>query len=98
MRADEDANQKIAEQCRQLQNPEDHHDRNGRGKQQKHKFEDSETHGVAQREKVGGKRTLAQCFFAPGIGWRPAWVILDRHDRIGKSRLRAGTRIRPART
>ena len=48
--------------------------------------------------KRSGQADSRTALFAPGTGHRPAWVILDRHDRIGKSRLRAGASIRPART
>ena len=49
VRPDEDADEKIAKQCRQLQNPENHHDHDGCCKQQEHKFQDSEAHGRARR-------------------------------------------------
>lgn len=63
VRPDDDADEKLAEQRRQLQNPKNRHDYDGRGKQQEHKFQDSEAHGVAHAEK-SGRANSSTAFFA----------------------------------
>ncbi len=92
MRSDDDADEKIAQQRRQLQNPENHHDRYRGRKQHKHQFEDSVAH-PSHVGKIRGQRTLAQRFSAAGYHELYSTAMTKLGNIDSRQALEAGRRV-----
>ena len=87
--------QQVAEQRRQLQDAENHDHDDRRGQQQQNQFQDSKVMAGDRECALTQTNSSTRDFATPGSALRSVpWVILARHDRVGKPRLPSAGRSR----